>query len=101
MPLGIMKQKVKLGEKESLMIDAAIHEGKEGSGRGTFRFIALPSPGDHIHIGNIRGSMDISRVIAVEHHPVKQPPSALARQDPYVSIQAEEIGSYGDWGDPD
>lgn len=77
------------------MMDATLHEGRDSS-RGTFRFECLPSPGDHIHVGNIRGSMDVLRVVYVEHHPVKLPPGAFARPDPYVSIYVEEVSSYGD-----
>ena len=90
-------QPISMNGKESYFIDAMIHMGKDASGKGDFRFNALPSPGDHVHIGNIRGSTDVLHVVAVEHHPVKQPPSVNARPDPYVTIQVEEIGSYGDW----
>lgn len=41
------------------MIEAVIREEAEGSGYGTFQFLALPSPGERVVVGNSRGSLDI------------------------------------------
>lgn len=59
------------------MIEAKLRTGDEGPTRGTFRFLCAPSAGDQIHVGNRRGSMDILRVLYVEHHPVELPPGIL------------------------
>ncbi len=68
------------------MIEAIVHGETEGSGYGTFRFVTLPNPGDRLVIGNGGGGLDILSVLYVEHHPVKLPPLANARPDPYVTI---------------
>lgn len=78
------------------MIEATVHEGRDASSHGTFKFEYAPAPGDHLHVGNNRGSITVLRVLYVEHHPVHLPASVNARQDPYISICVEEIDSYGD-----
>lgn len=78
------------------MIEAMIYEGRDNSGYGTYGFSHLPSPGDHIHVGNNRGSVDVLRVIQVEHHPVALPVRRNARPDAHVTIRVEPIESYGD-----
>ena len=78
------------------MIEAMIHEGHDASSYGTFGFAHLPSPGDHIHIGNNRGSIDVLCVTQVEHHPVALPVRPNARPDAYVAICVTPVGSYGD-----
>ncbi len=78
------------------MIEAAVHEGTEGSGYGTFGFAQLPSPGDRIVVPNIRGACDILRVQYVEHHPVKLPPPANAHPEPTASVIVIYESSFGD-----
>lgn len=80
----------------SLMIEATIHEGVDGSGRGTFSFLVLPSPGDRLVVGNNRGSCDVLVVEYVEHHPVKVPSGEYARKNPYVTICAVYHSSVGE-----
>jgi len=78
------------------MIEAIVLGETEGSGYGTFRFSVLPSPGDRIVVGNNRGSCDILEVLYVEHHPVKMPPLAIARPDPWTSVVVAFHSSFGD-----
>ncbi len=78
------------------MIRVSVVGTNEASGWGDFNFLHVPSPEDRIVIGNIRGSLDVLRVLYVEHHPVKVPTPANARPDPYVTIVAEYLDSYGD-----
>ena len=61
------------------MFEAQIVGTGEGSGYGNFNFGHMPSPGDRIVIGNSQGSLDILRVLWIEHHPVKIPTPKTAR----------------------
>lgn len=78
------------------MIETMLHEGTEGSSYGVFGFEYMPSPGDHIHIGNARGSIDVLCVMHVQHHPTNVPPLSSGHPRPYVSILVKLIDEYGD-----
>ena len=77
------------------MIEASVRRDEEGSGYGTFSFVALPSPGDRIIIGNNSGANDVLTVEYVEHHPVKQPRSPTANPAPWITIAVSFHSSFG------
>ena len=80
------------------MIEATLRSGDDVAPKllGVWRFHALPNPGDHIHIPNERGSMDILRVLFVEHTPGRVAHARFGDDDPQTWIKIERIGSYGD-----
>jgi hypothetical protein len=69
------------------MIEATVRGETEGSGYGTFRFLALPSPGDRVVVASMSGAIEVLTVKYIEHRPARFPPtSSSARAEPEVTI---------------
>ena len=77
------------------MIEASVRGEKEGSGYGAFKFVALPSPGDRLIVGNSMGGNDILTVLYVEHTPAKTNPLSVERKDPAVSVVVRYHSEFG------